>query len=143
MPTATADLVVSPALREQLLLIGKPVRKRKGTVLFARGDTVIGLFLICSGKVSLELEKGHPAFPARTLGPGTVVGLPAAVGGLPYSLSAKVVEDAELAFVPRELVTDFLKKNPTLCFEVMDILSREISGTRSALKGTGARPPRK
>jgi len=135
----TGDLVVSIALREQFLAAGTPVLKRKGTILFSRGDPVTGLFLIRSGRVSLVLDGANPAFPPRTLGAGAVVGLPAAVGGSPYSLTAKVVEDAELAFVPCQAVAECLKQNPALCFEVMDILSREISGTRSALKRGSAR----
>jgi CRP-like cAMP-binding protein len=141
MPVA-ADLVVSTALRDQLIRIGKPLAKPKGSTLFSRGDEVTGLFLIRSGQVSLELEKGHPAFPARTLSAGSVVGLPAAVGGAPYSLSARVVEDSELVFVSRDAVTECLKKNPTLCFEVMDILSREISSTRTAIKSKSIRSPK-
>ena len=144
MPVGSAvDLVVSPALREQLILIGKPVAIAKGSILFSRGDEVTGLFLICSGHVILELEKGHPAFPVRTLGAGSVVGLPAAVGGAPYSLSARVVADSELIFIPRDAVTECLKKNPALCFEVMDILSREISSTRTAIKSKNTRPDRR
>ena len=144
MPVGSAvDLVVSPALREQLILIGKPVAMPKGSVLFSRGDEVTGLFLICSGQVILELEKGHPAFPARTLSAGAVVGLPAAIGGAPYSLSARVVEDSELVFISRDAVAECLKKNPVLCFEVMDILSREISSTRTAIKSKSTRPLKK
>jgi len=131
------DLTVSQAMKEQLLHLGAIVSKRKGTILFSRGDAVTGVFLVRGGKVLLALDKINPAFPPRTLGAGCVIGLPAAVGGSPYSLTATVVEDAELAFVPREALVDCLKQNPSLCFEVMDILSREISGTRHALKRSG------
>jgi CRP-like cAMP-binding protein len=139
MPAGMGNLVVSPALRQQLVLVSTPVCRRKGTILFSRGDDVTGLYLIRSGRVSLTLDGAHPAFPRRSLGAGSVLGLPAAVGGTPYSLTAKVVEDAEFAFIPREALAECLRQNPTLCFEVMDILSREISGTRSVLKHNSAR----
>lgn len=138
MAARMGDLVVSQAMKDQLLLLGTVVSRRKGTVLFSHGDAVTGVFLIRSGKVLLALDGINPAFPPRTLGAGCVVGLPAAVGGSPYSLTATVVEDAELTFVPRHALVDRLKQNPTLCFEVMDVLSREISGTRWALKRNGA-----
>jgi len=128
------DLHVSQAMKDQLLHLGTIVSKRKGTVLFTRGDAVTGVFLIRGGKILLTLDRINLAFPPRTLGAGSVVGLPAAVGDTPYSLTATVIEDAELAFVPREALVDCLRQNPALCFEVMDILSREISGTRHALK---------
>ena len=132
--TSTQGLEVSHALKEQLVLLGTSVSKRKSTILFSRGDSPAGLYLIRSGKVLLALEGANPAFPPRVLGTGSVVGLPASVAGSPYSLSAEVVQDAELIFVPREKFVECLRTNPPLCFEVMDLLSGEISGTRSALK---------
>jgi len=128
-------------MKEQLLLLGTIVFKRKGTILFSRGDACTGVFLVRGGKVLLALDRINTAFPPRTLGAGCVIGLPAAVGGSPYSLTATVVEDAELTFVPRQALVDCLKQNPSLCFEVMDILSREISGTRHALKCSSAACP--
>ena len=130
------DLHVSQAMKDQLLRLGTIISKRKGTILFTRGDAVTGVFLIRGGKILLTLDRINLALPPRTLGAGSVVGLPAAVGDTPYSLTATVIEDAELAFVPREALVACLRQNPALCFEVMDILSREISGTRHALKSS-------
>ena len=143
MAVGPGDLVVSLAMREQLLRLGVPVSKAKGSVLFRHGDPVVGIFLVCSGKVQVGLDEVNPAFPARILRAGCVAGLPATVAGSPYSLTAQVIEDAELVFIPRQVLMDFLRQNPQLCFEVMDILSGEISGTRSALKHTSALRPRK
>ena len=143
MAGGPGDLVVSPGMREQLLRLATCTSKPKGTVLFRHGDAVRGLFLICSGKVSLALDGVNAAFPPRILRAGSVVGLPATVAGSPYSLTAKVIEDAELAFVPREALVDCLRQNPQLCFEVMDMLSGEISGTRSVLKQCSTIRPHK
>jgi len=143
MRVKMGDLHVSQAMKEQLLILGSVVSKRKGSILFSRGDAVSGVFLVRGGKVLLALDKINPAFPPRTLGGGCVIGLPAAVGGSPYSLTATVIEDAELTFVPRKALVDCLRQNPALCFEVMHLLSREISGTRHALKRSGASPAHK
>ena len=143
MRVRMGNLHVSQAMREQLLLLGTVVSKRKGSVLFSRGDDGHGVFLIRGGKVLLALDRINPAFPPRTLGVGSVIGLPAAVGGSPYSLTATVIEDAELMFVPQKTLVDCLRRNPALCFEVMHLLSREISGTRYALKRSGAAPAHK
>jgi len=138
MAGGSGNLVVSAELRERLLLLATRISQSKGAVLFRHSDPVRGVFLICSGRVRLSLDGVDVAFPPRILGAGSVVGLPATVAGSPYSLTAQVVEDAELAFVPRDAVVDCLKQNPQLCFEVMDMLSAEISGTRFALKKKGA-----
>ncbi len=132
----TRNLIPSPALREQLQQCGSVVSKTKGTILFRRGDEAAGLYLILSGKVSLTLDAEGSIFPTRVLGPGCIAGLPSTVSGSPYSLTAEVVQDAKLAFVPRADVVDCLQKHPGLCLQAMKMLSGEISNIRSALKNS-------
>jgi len=72
------------------------IRKPRYTVLFRRGEKAIGIFLVFSGKVSLDFGVDSPL--ARTYGPGALVGLPATVTGRNYSMTATVTEDAELGF---------------------------------------------
>ena len=143
MAAGPGDLIVSPVMQEQLLRLATSIFKAKGTILFRHGDAVSGLYLIRRGRVSLALDGVSSAFPPRILGVGSVVGLPATVAGSPYSLTAQVLEDADLAFVPREAVVECLRQNPQLCFEVMDMLSGEISGSRFAIKQSGTLRPRK
>lgn len=139
MATLTRDLIVSAELKDQLERLATIVSKPNGAVLFRRGDAAAGVFLIRRGKVSLGLDCNTPAYPARILGPDSVVGLPATVAGAPYSLTAEVVEDAQLGFVPRAAVMDCLRSHPQLCFQVMDILSGEISEIRSAVKAADSK----
>jgi len=131
------DLAISSTLRQQLLQISKFAIRRAGTVLFRRGDPCAGLFLILNGRVRLILEPSIAAFPDRVLGPGCVLGLPSVMAGEPYSLTAEVVEDAELAEVTQQKLTECLRHGPELCFEIMEMLSREISSTRTAIKRIG------
>jgi len=86
----------------------------------------------------MVMEPSSSVFPPQIVGPGAVLGLPATVAGSPYSLTAEVMDKAEVAFVPRELVLRALSTNQELCFEVMQLLSSEISGTRKALKQLGS-----
>jgi CRP-like cAMP-binding protein len=137
MGTGPTDLAISPALRQQLLQISKFAIRQAGTVLFRQGDPCSGLFLILSGRARLVLEPRNAVLPDRILGPGCVLGLPSVMAGQPYSLTAELVEDAELAHVTQQELTECLRGNPALSFEVMEILSREISGTRSAIKRIG------
>jgi CRP-like cAMP-binding protein len=143
MTTRPAQLVVSAAMQDKLLSLATSISRAKGTVLFRHGDAVQGVFLIRNGKIQLALEGVDYAFPPRILGTGSVVGLPATVAGSPYSLTAQVVEDAELAFVARAPLLEALQHDAQLCFEVMDMLSGEISETRSALKRTSSPRARK
>ncbi len=134
MACSGTNLVPSVELKERLLSLATPVSKAKGTILFRRGDEVTGLFLILRGKVSLGLGNDSPLFPTRTLSAGCIAGLPGTVSGNPYSLTAEVAQDADLAFVPREAVLGLLHKDSVLCFQIMEMLSGEISQIRSAFK---------
>src|ERR1700739_3084825 len=138
MATLGTNLIPSPELKAELERRATIVFKPKGTILFRRGEQVSGLFLIRKGRVSLALDCESAVYPPRVLGPGTMAGVPATVSGNPYSLTAMVVEDAELAFVPRAAVLACLQNNSVLCFQVMDMLSGEISDIRSAFKQDGA-----
>ena len=130
----SSNLMPSLELREQLERLATIVNKSKGSILFRRGDAVTGLFLVLNGKVSLGLETESPVFPARVLGAGCIAGLPGTVSGNPYSLTAEVVQDANLAYVPRQAVIDLLQNDQSLCFQVMELLSGEISHIRSTFK---------
>jgi CRP-like cAMP-binding protein len=92
---------VSRQLRKQLGAIATPVRKQRGAILFRAGQPGRGAFLIRTGQVRLTLDGNSSLYPARTLGSGAVVGLPATFSGEPYSLTAEVVRDCRLDFVPR------------------------------------------
>jgi CRP-like cAMP-binding protein len=131
---STKNLIPTPELRAELESRATIVFKPKGTTLFRRGGAVAGIYLIRGGRVSLSLDCETPVYPARILGPGAIAGLPATVSGNPYSLTAKVVKDSELAFVPRKAVVACLKNNPVLCMQVMDMLSGEITDIRAAFK---------
>jgi CRP-like cAMP-binding protein len=128
------NLVPSLELQVELERLAKIVLKPTGSILFRRGDDATGVYLIRSGRISLGLDYESPVYPARTLEAGAIAGLPASISGNAYSLTAEVVEDSELAFVPRDAVVACLRKNPSLCFQVMDLLSDEIADIRSVFK---------
>lgn len=136
-----AAFVVSAELKAEFEKISSPVSKAKGTFLFRRGETPCGLFLIHRGKVKLELDSAGRIFPPRILGPGSVAGLPATVSGAPYSLTAKVAEDSELGYIPRQKLIKLLGGNPQLCLSAMKIMSREISRMRAAVKRSPTAKP--
>lgn len=129
-------LLAPDALKDQLEIVGTRIKKARGSFLFQRGDEVSGVFLISQGAIRLGLERDLPGFPARHLGPGSVVGLPATLSDMPYSLTAEVLEESEVVYVPRPRLLDLLREKPELCFHVMAILSEELTQTRSAIEHT-------
>ena len=130
MPRRTLPL----ALRKRLQLVARPMRKPKGAVLFQGGQPCRGAFLIRSGRVELSLEGASHLYPARIVGAGSVVGLPAAFSGEPYSLTAKAKTACRLDFIPRAKLLDLIRRNPRPAFDVVRLLSEEIFQMRNVAK---------
>lgn len=105
--------------------------KPKGSVLFRAGQPVRGAFLVRSGRVKMSLDHSTLC-PARTVGPGSIIGLPATFSGEPYSLTAQVQTDCKLDFVPRARLLRLLRNNPELGFQIVRLLSEEIFHMRKA-----------
>ena len=129
-------LIAPEELKRQLEVVGAPIQKERGSFLFRRGDEVSGIFLIRQGAVQLGLERDLPGFPPRRLGPGSVVGLPAALSNTPYSLTAEVLDNSEFVYLQRERLLDLLREKPELSFHIMAILSEELAQTRTAIEQT-------
>jgi CRP-like cAMP-binding protein len=127
-------LLAPDELKAQLIAVGSRTHSTRGTFLFHRGDAVTGIFLIFTGAVRLGLEEEPAAFPSRHAGPGSVLGLPAALSNALYSLSAEVLEDSELVYLPRQRLLDLLRDKPELCMLVIEILTEELTQTRTALE---------
>jgi CRP-like cAMP-binding protein len=66
-------------------------------------------------------------------GPGSVLGLPAAVGKAPYTLTASVGRGSVVGFVPLADLTKLLQENPSLYPSVLTILASEVRAARAAL----------
>jgi CRP-like cAMP-binding protein len=125
---------ISLELNKELRAVSRPLKKKKGVLLFQAGARSRGAFLVRSGKVRLQLDGATGLYPARMLGPGAVVGLPATVSGEPYSLTAEAAQDCELDFIPRKQLLGLLRSNTTAALQILQILSEEIYVMRNTAK---------
>ncbi len=125
-----------PDLQKALVALATPVSKKKGAVLFRQGQQPEGVFLLQVGKAELTLRAtGEGVVLPRTVGPGSVLGLPASIGGKGYSLTAKTIEDCTLAFVDRKKVVKLLRDNGQLCMHAVEIIGRELTSLRQEVGG--------
>jgi len=127
----TQPFGTTPALSEALTSLGDTQTGETGRTLFRNGDQPSGIFLLLEGSVELTLAE-HGVYYRRTVGPGSVLGLPATMCLKPYSLTAQVVEPLTYVFVRCEIVKEFLRTRPDLCFQVVEILAREVREMRHA-----------
>lgn len=99
--------------------------KRNGAVLFRRGDTAHGMYMVLAGKVSLDF--GVDSSIARGYGRGALVGLPATLSGRTYSMTATVTEDAVLGYWSRNALECLLRERPQYYRELLDILGERLA----------------
>src|ERR1017187_7304946 len=94
---------ISPELSEELRVAATPIFKAKGAILFRAGQPGRGAFVVRSGQVKMILDGAANFYPTRILGSGALIGLPAAVSGEPYSLTAEATKDCRLDYsIPTE-----------------------------------------
>ena len=101
------------------------VHKQKSTVLFRRGDKAAGMYVVLSGKVTLDY--GAESACGRSYGPGALVGLPSTLTLNNYSMTATVTEDAVLSFWSPRRLQLLLRQRPGLCRVLMAILKEKIA----------------
>ena len=118
-----ADETASASLQHVLEQGREMVRKPRSTVLFRRGAKASGMFVVLSGKVSLDLD----SVLGRIYGPGALVGLPSTLTRHNYSMTATVTEDAELGFWSPDELDSLLRKHPELCQPLRAILGAKIA----------------
>lgn len=99
----------------------------KHTVLFKRGEPAFGMFLVLEGKVSLDFGVDGANPLNSSYGPGALVGLPAALTGRNYSMTATITEDAEVGFVSIKALKHLLGEHPELCEQLLTILSERLA----------------
>ena len=102
-----------------------------GSLLFRRGDHVSGVFIVRSGKVALICAgRSDNVFPLETVGPGGLIGLPAAFNG-DYSVTARAVEDCEVGYIPADRVLHALDGDTVLMQSALKFLAQELARMRS------------
>jgi len=105
----------------------------KGHVLFRDGEPVTGVYVVRTGMVELLWGQADQLCLLKTVGPGEVIGLPAALNGT-YTATARVSQDAELGMVPANRVLEMFESDKELCCVAMHLMGREIAGMREMLK---------
>jgi len=120
MAVSTAPANLQIALEQRC----EKVRKPRSTVLFRRGEKACGMFVIFSGKVSLDFGVDSPL--SRSYGRGALVGLPATVTRRSYGMTATVTEDAELGLWTPAALDSLLRERPDLCQQLLVILGERV-----------------
>jgi CRP/FNR family transcriptional regulator len=92
-------------------------------MLFWEGQTAHGVFLLCSGRAKLSFSAGNGKSLMRITEPGEILGLSAVVTGQSYEVSAEMLHDGQVKFVPRESFLQFLQDHSEASWRVAELLS--------------------
>jgi CRP-like cAMP-binding protein len=126
----TADHELIQALEKR----SQPIFCSEDCVLFCQGDPASGLYILRSGAAILTLksESGGVAMCFEA-GAGSLLGLPAIIGNVPYSLAATAQQGSIVRYVTREDFEDLIRVEPSLAISVFQVVAAEVVAARKAL----------
>lgn len=102
----------------------------RGSLLFIGGQTASGVYLIENGCVKLTICSGRgKSLILGFFGPQTVLGLPAAILGLPHEATAEIVKPATARFVAREDLLRHLRQTGEAGLRAAQLVSRMLYST--------------
>jgi len=112
---------------------------RASSVLFRQGDEPEGVYMVIAGKVRLIIRNPETQVITfdRPAEPGSLLGLPAVFADRPYSMTAEVLEDSEVAYIGRSRFLAMMQADNLLCMRCLQLLSDEVRIARGAIKTSG------
>jgi CRP-like cAMP-binding protein len=133
VPRISTAFVADPELIAQLEKQAKPVAAVPGRTLFRQGDAPAGVYLLKRGEVTLKTRSDGDAVLNVRAGAGSLLGVPAVVGGKPYSLTAEVEAGAEVSMLSSEDFIHLMRTEPLLSFHVLRMLAEQVRFGREVL----------
>ena len=129
---------LSPSAVQRLAAITSAAAYPKGATLFVEGQSPRGVFVICSGLVKLSTSSADGrSLILRIAESGEVLGLPAAVTGKPYELTADVIEPTQANFITREDFLRFLREHGEAALRVAQQLGETYHSAVAEMRMIG------
>jgi CRP/FNR family transcriptional regulator, cyclic AMP receptor protein len=114
----------------------------RGAVLFP----VRGIYILCDGRAKLSIcADNGKRLTLRIANPGEVLGLGATLSNTPYEVTAELLDNSRVVFARRKELIKFLRENPTVCLQVVRMLSQDLHGAYERVRSVAlvrARRPR-
>lgn len=105
-----------------------------GGMLFKQGEPPKGLYILKRGVASLVMKaEDNTEILRLTVGPGSVLGVPAVVTKEPFTLGARASAGSEVGFVDLNDFEELMRSDPSLFPLVLAVLAAEVRSGRVAL----------
>ena len=97
---------------------------RQGALLFRETERSTGVYVVLAGSVKLSLTSAQgKTFLLGFFGPGSVLGLPAAILGRAHATTAEVFQPAEIIHIPRKELRRVVQGNATAARQAAELVS--------------------
>jgi CRP-like cAMP-binding protein len=111
----------------------------RGTTLFRAGDAPLGVHVLLSGEVDLQFDVDRHAEPVHFDVAGQILGLSSLVSGRNQEYTALARTSVVTGFVDRDTFFRILHEAPERWFDVLQVLSRDISSCYDRVKEMASR----
>ncbi len=107
----------------------------EGATLFVEGQVCRGIYILCKGRVKLSANssEGHTLI-LKVSQPGEVLGLNAALSGIPHETTAETGQPCQVNFVKRDDFLEFLTQHGDACMHAAIQVSRECQHAYQQLR---------
>lgn len=107
-------------------------------VLYAEGETPLGLYVLCTGSVKLSISSGSgKTLITRLVQPGETLGLSSVLSGNVYKSTAETVRPSQLKFVKREDFLRFVGEYRDVQFNIARQLIEECESDANQIRALG------
>lgn len=97
-----------------------------GAILYVEGQSPRGIFIVCSGRVNISTaSREGKVLVLKTASAGEVLGLSAAISGVPYETTAETATPCFLNFVDRRHYLELLQSDGEIGAHTARSLSRD------------------
>jgi CRP/FNR family transcriptional regulator len=100
---------------------------RPRQVIFHEGTPPLAIYCIRSGRVKLYRNgwRGEEVV-IRVLGPGAPFGYRPVLGSDLYSATAEAIEETEICVIPKQVVTELLRKSPVFALDLLARIAADL-----------------
>lgn len=116
---------------------------KKGQTIFFEGNNAHGIYCVHKGKIKMhKLGLDGKEQIIRFATDGNVIGYRAMLSGEPYSLSASVLEDTSVCYLPKETLLNLILEDPKFALKLMEMTCKEMGKSSKAITNLAQKPVR-
>jgi len=136
--------VADPELLHDLEPQTSQISFEQETILFEQGNPAAGLYILKSGPVTLRMESpANSNVLSLEASPGSLLGLPAVIGDVPYTLTATAHPGAVLGYLTRESFARIMSTDGQLALKVLRVMAAEVRSARHVILQQSDKPRRR